>query len=69
MHHGGTFSPQFRTEKTNNTGLEYLPYKFNKGANRFISSTTGRFVSTKLGKQAAIIPKTLGIGLNFIETE
>jgi hypothetical protein len=28
MHHGGTFSPQVRTEKTGNTGLEYLPYKF-----------------------------------------
>ena len=28
MHYGGTFSPQVRTEKTSNTGLEYLPYKF-----------------------------------------
>jgi hypothetical protein len=45
------------------------PYKFNKSANRFISSTTGRFVSTKLGKQAAIIPKVFGVGLNFVETE
>ena len=45
------------------------PFKFNKGANRYISSATGKFVSTTLGKQAAIIPKSFGIGLNFLNTK
>ena len=45
------------------------PFKFNKGANRYIPSATGNFVSTTLGKQAAIIPKSFGIGLNFLNTK
>ncbi len=41
------------------------PYKINKGANRYISSATGKFVSTTLGKQAAIIPKSFGYWIKF----
>lgn len=48
--------------------LDFIPgpYKFNKGANRYVSVATGKFVSTSLGKQAAILPKLMGLGMNFL---
>ena len=48
--------------------LDFIPgsYKFNKGANRYVSIATGKFVSTSLGKQAAILPKLMGLGMNFL---
>ena len=50
------------------TFMDFIPgpYKFNKGANRYISSATGKFVSTTLGKQNSIIPKVISSGLNFL---